>query len=488
MSELARIGGVAAAPGVLLLLLTAGRAWRLLGLALVLTGGAFVAWPLAPNLSAPVLVAGITAGLVVSVGATWTLVRWPWLLPVLALACVPARFPVDLGGSTYNLLIPLYFLVTASTLVLAFELFRGDERVRELAPVAWPLALFIAWSALSLSWSSDVHEGSIELSAFLIPFTLLALSLARMSWTRRLLLWLCAELAAMALVFALIGIYQWLTRDVFWNPRVIFSNAYAPYFRVNSVFWDPSIYGRFLVVSLLALLVVALTSERRSIALGAAGAIGAIWIGLALSFSQSSFAALIVSTAIAALFVWRRRAVMPLALAAMLLAAAALGTPSVRQRLSDWSHGGLNDATQGRSALVSNGVRIALDHPLVGVGVGGFKRAYADRTGLKGRDPKKAASHTTPVTTAAETGAVGLAFYAWLIASLLVFGYRRAGRDFAGRVALTCSLVLTAIVTHSLFYSDFFEDPMTWGFLALVVSMPLTLGKGAGVPSSAGYK
>ena len=54
----------------------------------------------------------------------------------------------------------------------------------------------------------------------------------------------------MAIVFAAVGFYQYDTRNVFENPKVITSNAYAAYFRVNSVFWDPSVYGRFLVVAL----------------------------------------------------------------------------------------------------------------------------------------------------------------------------------------------------------------------------------------------
>ena len=59
------------------------------------------------------------------------------------------------------------------------------------------------------------------------------------------------SLVAAALAYALVGAYQWGTRDVFWNPGVIVSNTYAPFFRVNSLFWDPSIYGRFLVVAAL---------------------------------------------------------------------------------------------------------------------------------------------------------------------------------------------------------------------------------------------
>ena len=62
----------------------------------------------------------------------------------------------------------------------------------------------------------------------------------------------------MALVFSAIGIYQYETRDVFWNPKLLVANAYAPFYRVNSVFWDPSIYGRFLVVAILACLVAVL--------------------------------------------------------------------------------------------------------------------------------------------------------------------------------------------------------------------------------------
>ena len=88
--------------------------------------------------------------------------------------------------------------------------------------------------------------------------------------------------------------------------------------------------------------------------------------------------------------------------------AVTFATPQVRTKLLDESRAGLNAATSGRAGLVSNGLKIAADHPVLGVGTGDFKRAYADRTGLHGRDPKKAASHSTPVTVAAETGVTGL--------------------------------------------------------------------------------
>ena len=67
--------------------------------------------------------------------------------------------------------------------------------------------------------------------------------------------------------------YQYATRDVFWNPKVIVGNAYAPFYRVNSVFYDPSVYGRFLVVAMLAALVLALYDRDRRVAYGSGGAI-----------------------------------------------------------------------------------------------------------------------------------------------------------------------------------------------------------------------
>ena len=47
----------------------------------------------------------------------------------------------------------------------------------------------------------------------------------------------------MAVVFSAVGFYQYDTRNIFENPKLGVSNAYAPFFRVNSVFWDPSVYG-----------------------------------------------------------------------------------------------------------------------------------------------------------------------------------------------------------------------------------------------------
>jgi hypothetical protein len=128
----------------------------------------------------------------------------------------------------------------------------------------------------------------------------------------------------------------------------------------------------------------------------------------------------------------------------------------------------VNRITSGRANLVGQGIRITLDHPLLGVGAGGFSHEYARRLGIPGKDPKRVASHTMPVTVAAEAGIVGLVLLGWLLAAAFLSTLLGLGRGFTSRVALATGVVLAAIAVHSLFYAAFFEDPMTWALLGLV--------------------
>ena len=71
----------------------------------------------------------------------------------------------------------------------------------------------------------------------------------------------------------------------------------------------------------------------------------------------------------------------------------------------------------------------------------------------------------TPVTVAAETGIVGLAFYALALGAILLEAFRRRGRT----LPLVAGLGILAVFCHSLFYNAFFEDPMTWALFGLAV-------------------
>ena len=444
MIDLARIGGPVACLGLALLLVATTRRDRIAGLGFAAFGSCLLGAAIVPHRPLEI-VGGTLALLVVSAGLTALFVRVPWLFPVLALACVPARVGVHVGGASSKLLVPLYVVILGAVLKLGWELVRADERVRELRFAAWPLAAYVGWTGLSVAWSK------LGVRA------------------------LYAELTVMAVVFSAIGFYQYDTRDIFQNPKVIYANAYAPFFRVNSVFWDPSVYGRFLVIAMVPSLVLIVRGRSPRLALAAAAAVVVTWFGLLISFSQSSFTALLVVVIGLAFVAWRWRALVAVVLAVAVLAGISVAQPQIRRSIQHHTTSGVNEATSGRASLVANGIRIAAHHPVLGVGVGGFKRAYADRVHLKGKDPKKAASHNTPVTVAAETGFVGLGLFAWLLVATIRQAFRRRGQT-----ALVAGLGLAAILVHSLFYNAFFEDPLTWalfGLVALTASMPVPAPK-----------
>ncbi len=475
MSELARASGVVAVVGLALLLVATRRELRLLGLAVWAAGMLGLAAYLAPSTSNAKLAAAVIGGAVLAAAGAALLLRYPWLLAFATVACIPARIPVTLGHEDAKLLVPLYGVVGAYAVGLAWQLLRGDDRSRELGPLAWPLAAFVLWTGATLLWTNDLRKGAIFLGAFILPFGLLALGFARLPWRRVNLTWLWAAVAATALAYAAVGAYQWATRDIFWNPSVIVANAYAPFFRVNSIFWDPSIYGRYLVVAILATLPAILLGGAYGWRLaGLYAVVAGAWGGLFVSFSQSSFVALSAGVVVAAAVALGGRTVLGLAGVLLVVGLLALAVPTVRHDLVGRSHSKINRITGGRANLVTEGLRIAADHPLAGIGAGGFRQAYAERKGVKGRNPKRVASHTTPVTVAAEEGVIGVALYGWLLAAAL-FATLIARRR--SRVAFAAGLVLVAVAVQSLFYNAFFEDPITWaafGLVGLVASMPAT--------------
>ncbi len=78
------------------------------------------------------------------------------------------------------------------------------------------------------------------------------------------------------------------------------------------------------------------------------------------------------------------------------------------------------------------------------------------------------ASHTIPVTVAAEQGVLGLALYVALLIAAFVVLFAGAGRS-PPRIALAACFA--ALVLHTWTYADFLEDPFTWALLAIGVAL-----------------
>ncbi len=400
--------------------------------------------------------------------------RRPAAIALLAVGALPFRLPISSGGATSNLLIPLYVVVGAGALAHLVPRVRGSTSASdsdEPAPptrLEWLLMASVALYALQAAYSTDFSRGLEQVVFFYVPFALLFSLLRRVRWTRDLLLWCLVVVVGLAVIFAGIGFVEYAGRHLLLNPKVVAANQFDNYFRVNSLFFDPSIYGRFLALVMIVATVVVLWSVRRRDVLIAAAVL--LWLlgGLLTSFSQSSIAALLVGLAVVAAIRWRVRPT--LYACAGLLAVTALFL-LLAPRGSHVGVGGsrsANNATSGRYGLVSNGLRLFVDRPLQGWGPGSFSKQYTLHNAVTAQNATSA-SHTIPITVAAEQGVVGLALYLALLGAAFITLFTRGAGRSPARVAVAAAFA--ALVVHTLTYADFLEDPMTWTLLGVGVAL-----------------
>jgi O-antigen ligase len=413
--------------------------------------------------------------------------RHPDAFPLLAILALPFRVPISADGKTVNLLVPLYLVVAAGT--LAHLLPRMLRRVQGAAGgehgsggdapaqrIAWPSARSLEWLlfaavalyVLQLSYSADPTKAAENLGFFYLPFSLLFLLLREVHWTRGLLLRCLGVAVGLAVVFAGIGFIEYQRKALFLNPKVVAANQYDNYFRVNSLFFDPNIYGRFLTLVMIAVTTVVLWSTRRRDLLLGGAVLAWLLAGLVTSFSQSSIAALLLGLAVLAAWRWELRATLYASAGLLALAGAVvLLSPASLHFGLKGSGGSTSNATSGRTKLISGGLDLFAKRPLEGYGSGSFEVEYK-RHRKTTAENATSASHTIPVTVAAEQGIVGLALYLALLLTALLVLFRGAGRS-PPRIALAACFA--ALVLHTWTYADFLEDPFTWMLLAIGVAL-----------------
>ena len=415
-----------------------------------------------------VALAAAAVGLAVAAGLAVLFARRPSWLPIAAVATLPFRVPISAGGTTSSLLVPLYLVIAAGVLAYAVpRLVRGTNGDEEPEPggvwVRRLLAAAIVLYAVQAAASSDFERALQQVVFFLVPFALLATLLVRVAWTRDLLVRCLGVLVALAVIFVSIGFVEYATRSLLLNPKVIASNQLETYFRVNSLFFDPNIYGRFLATVMLLLTAVLLWARRPRVVVGCALLLALLWGGLVLTLSQSSFTALLAGLVVLAALRWGTKPALGAAAAVLLVGAAvALAAPGEVGLDQD-----ANDATSGRWALIKGGVSLAGDEPLVGHGSGSFRREYRRAENASGERATNA-SHTQPITVTAEQGVVGLAVYlALLVAAFLLL--LRGARTAVARAGVAAAFA--ALVVHTLMYAAFLEDPLAWALLAAGVGL-----------------
>jgi O-antigen ligase len=447
--------------------------------------------------------------------------RWPVLLPLAIVFTLPFRIPLHAGGDSANLLVPLYLVIAGGVVATLLRDWRNaapaggaggkaengaaaapaglPPRDRPRRPALWLpriLAAVVVLYALQSLYSDDFSKALQNVCFFLVPFTVAYGLLAEVKWSRELLTVVLCLVAVEAVAFVFIGSIEYLSKSLFWNDAVIRSNEFHTYFRVNSIFWDPNVYGRYLALVLVVVTTAMLWAKDRRDFWLLAGTILVLWIGLVETFSQSSYIALASGLAVLAAVRWSWRWTLAAVVAGLIgaiLVVTLVGGKGV-------SFNRINVDTSGRANLVQGGTDLFGERPLQGYGSGSFQVAYAEHRTEK--NLPVTVSHTEPVTVAAEQGAIGLLAYLALIAVALLTmlsGLRAppaggAGEEgeeaedgaaappaglpsrdrtrrpeLVGRIAVLATFV--ALLVHTMAYAGFFEDPITWVLLALGASL-----------------
>lgn len=421
---------------------------------------------------------------------TWAARRWriAWLV-ALAIA-LPIRIPVPIGGASRDLLLPLYVVGILGLLAVVWERIRG-LRAEGDVPVTvldLPIAAFIGFTALSMFWSVDTKDAAIQMVFFYLPFPLLYLTIV--AWwptIPRATEILGGVTIAFATAIAVLAMAQYEAHWIFWNAKLQQDDIYSQFYRVNGIFYDPNIMGRYLAVGIIATLGwMWLRPLRRELVLGTV-AIVLMCGGLLVSFSRSSCLMVMVGIVLLAwrAFGWKRTLTIG-GIAFVVLAGGAIASShNIRDALTN-SHRA-STVSEGRFGLMNGGIRIWKEHPIAGSGVGSFQQQFtATETQTEIAHKQVSISHNAPITVLAEEGVIGLLLMAWLCVAAWIAIVRSSRRSplTEGWLQWTLLAIVTGIFVHSQLYADFFEDPIMWTALAAALAIGASAARSRPGPST----
>jgi O-antigen ligase len=392
--------------------------------------------------------------------------------------CLPLEFTTRIFRQPISRYVLL--LVAASYIYLMLARRRSIGMPRRLS--VWLLLVFLVASLAS--WASTRAQYSVNslLDVALYPFVALMIANLPLSETDHRRAWLA--FIASGLGVATIGFVLYVTGLHIWSPNPLVAN------RLNITFADPNITARFLTVAMCA--AVLMFSARKAPGWLTVGAAVACAVVLPMTWSRSGLALFVIGAAVAVILAFnRKRAVAIAAIAMVAFAGSALINPDTRDRaggavstvVTAVTGGQVDQASaipgnedvslaDNRVYLVRAGWSMFVEHPLTGVGFGGFQHAML--TDYKSFLPKgytDSVSHTALITVLAEQGLLGvLLFLAFLVAlAWEALAARRRPDRWAFWSTLAATLVIP-IFLYSQFEARFLQEPYLWLALGLYYS------------------
>lgn len=288
------------------------------------------------------------------------------------------------------------------------------------------LMIYIAVGAISLLYSIGRGNTALEVVRLLTLF-LLYLSICLLVEHKHVLLpfqvvhWVGVLLVPLTL-------YEGMTRHFIWRGYL----ALGEIARVNATFVDPNILARYLVLGIVANFILQYFNtgtKKRVVYFGSLlGLVGA----LAITLSRSGVLTLVVVLIMMCFLIPRQRIIQPIVIMGLIGVVIVAMQPTVWHRLQTFSTG-FGALDPQRKYLFQVSWAMFVDHPIFGVGLGGFQKMFLTHyLSYKTYIPYVegvTVSHTTLLTIAVELGLIGLAALAWVWVGIIgVLGrLRRAG-------------------------------------------------------------
>lgn len=339
-----------------------------------------------------------------------------------------------------------------------------------LQPMTIALAAFAAWQAVTLTWSPDPREGLHELSSL------------RWVWTLAIL-WPVIDrrnylIAAFAAGFAC-GHATQIVQAVEQAIGVDWIDFGRAPDRISG-WWNAVVGGLILCAALGVHLPAAVMGRGRARAWAIAGSTASI-AGILATGTRGAWIAggalVVVVLLVAAVRAggrapgWRAAAI---GLGVLLLAGGALwfGVGDSISRRYDRARDEVRAALEKGDYSSDTGARIQMaiwaidavrEHPLGGVGAGGYRAWVRARLDAKGVDPSSRPLHThahsTPLHLAATTGIVGLVLMAGFVLAALRGAFAGLSRESLGTYAAGPGFALVGLLLVSAFDPIYLTTP-----------------------------
>ena len=399
--------------------------------------------------------------------------------PSVGVAVGMALYPLGVLGLLGE---PGWVAPTAWTaLLFGLALARWDERPAHHATGALTPALVtvLAVALVSLAAGGQVDE-ALPILRSMASGAMLYIAVVAFVDGRSALAGILAALTFVGLLVGGLALSQYASGGG--GGVGFFSGTGALVTRVDAGFAQPNQLAGFLVL-LVPFLLAACILRAPGRWIAAAATVLAV-LGIALTFSRSALIALVV---IPLFFVRPRVSLLLAPVVAVLLV---LGGPDVlKERFSTLSTDGSDIAT--RADFWRAGITIFSDHPLLGVGPGGFPDAYSQAR-LPGKEFLPATifeppphAHNILINTGAEQGLLGVAALALLVVAAVRVA--RRARTGATRWAVAMGRAGLAATT-AFFVNNLFDVTMleTTGTIYLALMGLVTAATGIAPAEGAG--